>query len=441
MKQVRCFYYYNTNRNKEIFQLLLKYANASRNMYNKMLYYFNQNYDILEESLSKYDIAYMFRKLEIPKWFPDDSTFDMTLNMHYTPIQSFFGAIIAFNKSPSKFHNVKPQMPHFLPKTQKYYNFASRRVKINDRTLIIGRKTEPQILVQIPKPQFDEMLLSDGSTDKTMEGKLRQVRFIFITKHCFKIEIIYDKAEIIKTEYNTNYIGIDLGLNNFAAIISTLPELNPIILCGKLIKSVNQWHNKQTAKFKSILDYSERNKDFKNRYYLSKQLKDIIQMRNKKIFSIMHKYSTYIINYCKLNNIHTIVVGVNKEWKQKIDLGKQTNQKFVQIPFFVFRNQLQYKCELEGLQYIEIEESYTSKTDHLAYEKMFVFGKCPKNYKFMGTRSNRGLFQSSTGKLLNADINGAIGILRKKLGDSIIPNFLNSNKIYNPIRVNISELD
>ena len=53
------------------------------------------------------------------------------------------------------------------------------------------------------------------------------------------------------------------------------------------------------------------------------------------------------------------------------------------------------------------EESYTSKIDHLALESM------EHHEKYSGKRIKRGLFKSSIGRLINADINGALGILRK----------------------------
>jgi putative transposase len=59
------------------------------------------------------------------------------------------------------------------------------------------------------------------------------------------------------------------------------------------------------------------------------------------------------------------------------------------------------------MEVVVVEESYTSKCDHLALEPM-----CHHD-EYMGRRIKRGLFVSSTGKQLNADINGAIGILRK----------------------------
>lgn len=92
---------------------------------------------------------------------------------------------------------------------------------------------------------------------------------------------------------------------------------------------------------------------------------------------------------------------------------------------------IMYKAKLLGIEVVTHEESYTSKIDHLAFEEM----KYQDNY--LGKRKRRGLFQSSIGKLINADINGAIGIARKVVGDSCINTIVSSGFAFNPIRLNI----
>ena len=54
---------------------------------------------------------------------------------------------------------------------------------------------------------------------------------------------------------------------------------------------------------------------------------------------------------------------------------------------------------------------------------------------YLGKRVKRGLFQSSVGKLLNADVNGALGILRKVVGDSGITQIINSGLLFNPVKI------
>ena len=163
----------------------------------------------------------------------------------------------------------------------------------------------------------------------------------------------------------------------------------------------------------------------------SNRLKWLNNRRNFWIEDKIHKVSRWIINFCKHNNIGSIVIGLNKGWKQSIDLGKKINQKFVEIPFSKLIDKITYKGKLIGINIQITEESYTSKIDHLAFESL------KKQEVYLGRRKKRGLFQSSIGKLINADINGAIGIGRKVFGDSFVKEIIDSGFAFNPIRVNI----
>ena len=187
------------------------------------------------------------------------------------------------------------------------------------------------------------------------------------------------------------------------------------------MKSFNQWYNKRKAKLMSYVGGKG----------TSERLRQLNNYRNFWIEDYIHKVSRYIVNYCITNNIGIIVIGLNKGWKQKINLGKKINQKFVEIPFSRLIDKISYKCKLVGISFQINEESYTSKVDHLAFEKL------GKHDVYLGKRKKRGLFQSSVGKLLNADINGAIGIGRKVFGDSFVNMIIDSGFAFNPIRVNI----
>lgn len=126
-----------------------------------------------------------------------------------------------------------------------------------------------------------------------------------------------------------------------------------------------------------------------------------------KVNDYMHKASRFIVNYCIEHHIGTIVIGNNKDWKQNCNMGKRNNQNFVSIPFEKLISMIQYKSEEVEIRVVITEESYTSKVDHYAGEEM-----CHHD-SYLGKRIKRGLYRSSTGKILNADLNGAIGILRK----------------------------
>lgn len=121
----------------------------------------------------------------------------------------------------------------------------------------------------------------------------------------------------------------------------------------------------------------------------------------------------------------------NKGWKQNVNIGKKNNQKFTQIPFARLVSYLEYKCELAGIEIVIHEESYTSKCDFLAFEKI------GKHENYLGKRKKRGLFQSSVGKLINADVNGALNIMRKVVGDSCesIRGIIDRGLLFNPVRI------
>ncbi len=113
------------------------------------------------------------------------------------------------------------------------------------------------------------------------------------------------------------------------------------------------------------------------------------------------------MDIAKENGVSPIVIGHNPDWKQAVNIGKKNNQTFVNIPFKQFIDMITYKAEIEGIEVILTEESYTSKIDHLADEKL------EKQAIYLGKRVKRGLFKSSTGKTINRDLNGSLGILRK----------------------------
>ena len=163
----------------------------------------------------------------------------------------------------------------------------------------------------------------------------------------------------------------------------------------------------------------------------SRRLRWLNNRRNFWVEDKIHKASRWIIDYCISNNIGSIVVGLNKGWKQNIELGKKNNQKFVEIPFSKLIDKITYKGKLVGIDVQTTEESYTSKVDHLAFEAL------EKQDSYLGKRKKRGLFQSSANKLINADVNGAIGIGRKVFGDSFVREIIGSGLAFSPVRINI----
>lgn len=230
-------------------------------------------------------------------------------------------------------------------------------------------------------------------------GRLIQVRFI-PRGTCYVMEIVYE-VEIAnnQVEVSNRIAAIDLGVNNLITMSNNIGK-SPIIVNGKILKSINQFYNKQRATLQSDLA-------IRNHQQWSKRLDDLTFKRHCRVKNYLHNASAFVVKWCVQNNIDTLVIGKNDKWKQE----KQNMQNFIGIPYEMLLGQLQYKCENVGIKYIEVNEAYTSGTSYLD-------GELPvgENYD-KSRRTQRGLFQSND-MLINADVNGSLQIMRKVFPDS-----------------------
>lgn len=320
----------------------------------------------------------------------------------FLAIKGWMGSVKEFEKNSSKFHS-KPKLPKYKSgKKQNMIVFttASCRVKQDGYIHFIKNIIQP-IKTNVEKEELKQVRIVPQAT-------------------CYVVEVIYERKEQNLNLQKDNFLSIDLGLNNLCTCTNNVNQ-RFFIVNGKVVKSFNQWFNKTKAKWMSFVGDKG----------ISKRLKRLICYRNLWINDKIHKISKFIIDFCKKNDIGTITIGLNKNWKQNINLGNKNNQKFVEIPFSSLIDKISYKAKLVGIDVKITEESYTSKVDHLAFESF------EKHDIYLGKRKKRGLFQSSVNQLINADINGSIGIVRKVFGDSAVQQIIGSGLAFNPIRVNI----
>ena len=202
--------------------------------------------------------------------------------------------------------------------------------------------------------------------------------------------------------------AIDLGLTNLATITTNVKGLTPIIVNGNPLKSINQFYNKQKAVLQSELQKQNPKR------FISNRLNKLTAIRNNKVDTYLHQASRTIIKYLLQNQIGTLVIGNNAQWKTNINIGKKNNQNFVQIPHTKFIKQLTYKAQLLGITVIITEESYTSKASFLDRDLIPKYKEGQK-HSFSGLRVKRGLYKSANGTLINADVNGSLNILRKAI--------------------------
>ena len=195
------------------------------------------------------------------------------------------------------------------------------------------------------------------------------------------------------------------------------------MLNGKGLKSINQYYNKKKANLQSQL------KDKRT----SKRIQRLSLKRNNKIKDYFHKATSYIVNQLVSDSINTVIIGQNKDWKQDINIGKQNNQSFTSIPHSTFINMLKYKCRLNGINIICIEESYTSKASFLDNDPIPTFKDGNKSV-FSGSRVSRGMYRDSKGQLINADVNGSYNIIRKEVCDVYLQP-TDRGFVFNPFKV------
>lgn len=390
--------------------------NLSTLLYNQGRHFINEHYSQKSKFLSYCELDKLLKNLTELNYYRQLCKSHVAhqclrqLNSNYT---SYFKALKDFKVNPSKYKGM-PKVPKFKTE-QNLITFTNQTIKIKDQFIVINKEHK----VHIPDEVYKEEL-----------NNFKTISFIPFYNR-IKVVITYETEEL-NTDLNLNdYLSIDLGMNNLCSCVS---KDDCFILNGKPLKSINQYFNKELNKLRSERPLKGDKQDFN---YNSFKIKNLSLKRELKITDILHKASKYLVNYCVKHKIGTIVFGRNKEWKDSIQLGKQTNQNFVSIPFYKLLKMLEYKCKMIGINLVTQEESYTSKCDSLAFEEV----KCHEKYK--GSRIKRGLFLSSLSKVLNADINGALNILRKYLHLKevnefpVIQEIIDRGLLYRPNRITI----
>ena len=365
------------NKNHELYKECDRLSWLSKNLYNQANYYIRQEFINNGKYLNYFDINKIMISEQNENYIAlPRKVSNGTLRLLDKNWKSFFRSIKDWKKNKSKYLG--------MPKLPKYKDSIDGRFIVHYEKGAISTKELKNNKIKLSKSiiEFNTKINLDN---------LIATRIVPNKSH-FILEVIYEK-EIINQKLDTNnIIGIDLGVNN---LMSCSTKNESFIINGKPLKSINQFYNKKISKMKSD-----------NKKY-SKNMLRMTNKRNNKVNDYVHKSTKHIINYCLTNNIGKLIIGNNKNWKQNSNLGKRNNQNFVNIPFASIINKLKYKCELFGIEFIETEESYTSKCSFIDNEEI----KYHKEY--VGERIKRGLFRSKSGYLINADINGSLNIIRK----------------------------
>ena len=196
----------------------------------------------------------------------------------------------------------------------------------------------------------------------------------------YVLEITYSKyVPSVPNFTPLHIVGIDIGLTNLITMVNN-KGFKPFVIKGGVVKSINQYYNKEKARIQSIYDH--------HGIKTGKAMQKLTHTRNKNINDYFHKTTRKIIGYCVLNDIGTVVIGYNPDWKQNCQIGKRNTQNFVTIPYYKLNQQLDYKAEEQGIKFIEQEESYSSKCSFLDSEPI------EHHENYLGRRITRGLFKT-----------------------------------------------
>lgn len=369
---------------------LMDYLHKSKNLYNAATYSIRQYYfetkdndEIKNKYLDYYSVDKLFKETHNPDYYslPIDCS-QQVLKQVNQNFKSFFALLK--KKTEGKYEK-EVKLPRYLDKNG--YNVLT----IN--YIKLGKDLRKKGIATIPNIKLKFRVINYSTC--------KQIRFVPKSGYII-MEVIYESQEQEMKQDNGRYMSVDLGINNLCTCTSNV--IKSFIIDGKKIKSINQKWNKRKSYLQSRLDENK---------YISKQINSITRKRNFRIQNYLHTTSKILVNQAVLNDINTIIVGWNKEIKQEINIGTKNNQNFVQIPFYTLLNQIIYKAQYLGIRVIVQDESYTSKCSYYDNDYIPTYGVDDEKFNSSGKRIKRGLYRTSKGYIINADVNGSLNIMRK----------------------------
>lgn len=401
---------------KKEFRNLKYLSHIAKNLTNEAIYNIRQYYFNKKKYLSYNENYKMLKNSENYKKLNSNMAQQILKEVDGS-FKSFFGLLkLAKN---GQYDNKKIKLPKYLAK-DGFTSLVIGFIRLKDGMLIIPysnsfRKTHEEITIKLPP---------------VLKGKkIKEIRII-PKQHSryFEIQYTYEIEKIQRELNKKNGLGIDLGIDNLCTCVTNNGET--FIIDGRKLKSINQYYNKTNAKLQSIKDKQKIERT-------TLRQKRIARKRNNRIEDYLSKVARIIINYCLNNDIGKLVLGYNEDFQRNSNIGSINNQNFVNIPCGKLRDKLIYLCKLYGIEFKLQEESYTSKASFFDGDEIPIYDKeNPQEYIFSGKRIKRGLYQTSTGKLINADCNGALNILRKsKVVDLSI--LYNRGELNTPKRIRV----
>ena len=377
---------------KKEFRNLKYLCHIAKNLKNQAIYNVRQHYFKNKKYLSYNENYKMLKNSENYKKLNSNMAQQILKEVD----ESFKSFFVLLKLAKTGQYNGKIKLPNYLDK-DGFTTLVIGFVRLKDDMLIVPysnsfKKTHQEVKVKLPSVLKNK--------------KIKEIRII-PKQHSryFEIQYIYEVEEVQRELNENNVLGIDLGIDNLCTCVTNTGA--SFIIDGRKLKSINQYYNKINAKLQSIKDKQKIERT-------TLRQKRITRKRNNRINDYLSKAARTIVNYCLNNDIGKLVLGYNEDFQRNSNIGSINNQNFVNIPYGKLRDKLIYLCKLYGIEFKLQEESYTSKASFFDGDEIPIYDKENlQEYIFSGKRIKRGLYQTSVGKLINADCNGALNILRK----------------------------
>ena len=398
--------------------ILRELCHTAKNLANEAIYNVRQYYFTEGEYLN-YEKNYALLKDSPNYKMLNSNMAQQILKEVDGSFKSFFGLLKLAKNGKYSFKDCK--LPRYLPK-DGFTTLVIGFVRLNGNKLILPysnafRKTHKPVEIKMPP------ILADKHIKEIRIIPKSGARF-------FEIQYIYE-AECIQRNLNqNNALALDLGVNNLVTAVSN--RGGSFIIDGRKLKSINQWFNKENARLQGIKDRQGDKRKTTNRQ------KVLADKRNRQINDYMSKTAKKIIDYCIAHDIGKLIIGYNETFQRNSDINRRNNQNFVNIPYGKLCSKLEYLCELNDIVFVKQEESYTSKASFWDNDTIPVYNADnPKTYSFSGKRVRRGLYRTADGRLLNADVNGALNILRKSSVVDLTVLY-GSGEVDTPVRIRVA---
>lgn len=405
MTEYRRTEFFYINENHEAFHDIDQMCLRNKALYNAILYSLRQIYfDCLNSGKiydayslksypSNYDLITTMKNNDEYKKIGNTKVAQATIIRVYELWKGFIAAHHSYIKDKSKF-NGKPKLPNYKDKIKGRYMLSFNYQAVSIKEYKNGFIKPACVDYKWYFRKFDDPNVT-----------LQEVR-ISPYSNGYRMMVSYkeniDKPQIKPNQNGEFFVaGCDLGVSNLLAV--AMSNGKGVIFSGNNIKYINNLYNSVISKAASKLP--------KN-VFSSKKIRNLNRRRTYRIEAILHKIVNKLIEVLKTNNVDTLIVGNNKNWKQNINLGKKNNREFVTIPYYRLISILKYKAEENGLTIEVKEESYTSKASSIDKDHIPVYDKIT-NHVFSGKRIKRGIYKTKDGLEINADMNGAVNIVRK----------------------------